>query len=164
MKNWILTLLIAVVVSGCAEKIEREDQFSAVVTFPVNNICHGYASGLTGSKDKFEVTYRPFSIKLDAFPQIGGFIELRSNQLVHVELQNEGLRMMDNCFARAKTTVDVATPEAWLNAGESIQFKVTNGVPIHALVLNGSQVEIYYHYDDTPGKGNQQSGAQLANP
>jgi len=133
--------------TGCAEP-EPEGSFNAVVTFPVNNICHDYVSGLEGERSLFEMSYKPFTVKLDAFPQISGFMELRSNNMMNVELQNEAIKMMDKCFARAKTTVDVTTSGAWIDVGQALQSNTVNGVPVHSLVLNGSKLDIYYNWDD----------------
>ena len=60
------------------------------------------------------MSYKPFTVKLDAFPQIFGFMELRSHIIMNVELKNKAIKMMDNCFVRAKTTIDVVTPEDWI--------------------------------------------------
>ncbi len=75
-------------------------------------------------------------------------MELRSNNMLNVELQNEAIRVMDDCFARAKTTIEVATPEDWVNAGKAIQSNLVNGVSVHSLVLTGSRLDIYYNWND----------------
>ncbi|RUO71993.1 hypothetical protein CWI80_09310 [Pseudidiomarina sediminum] len=147
MKKVFYTLCFATLVTGCAEPDTKRD-FNATVTFPVNNQCHEYVTQLPVTVGQYEVSYKPFTVKLDAFPQITGFMELRSNNMMNVELQNEAIKMMDNCFARAKTAIDVTTPDGWLNAGKAIQANLVNDVPVHSLVLNGSVLEIYYNWDD----------------
>ncbi|RUO48878.1 hypothetical protein CWE21_05845 [Pseudidiomarina aquimaris] len=129
MRKIIYTLCISAIISGCAEP-EPSNTFNAIVTFPVNNQCHDYVTQLTVSSGSYNMSYKPFTVKLDAFPQISGFMELRSNNMLNVELQNEAIRVMDDCFARAKTTIEVATPEDWVNAGKAIQSNLFNGVPV----------------------------------
>jgi hypothetical protein len=138
---------MSAIISGCAEP-EPKNSFNAIVTFPVNNQCHDYVIQQPVSGNSYEISYKPFTVKLDAFPQISGFMELRSNNMMNVELQNEAIKIMDGCFARAKTTVDVPTPEDWVDAGKAIQSNLVNGVPIHSLVLNGSKLDIYYNWND----------------
>tara|TARA_Y100001963_G_scaffold159672_1_gene264523 strand:- start:19 stop:477 length:459 start_codon:yes stop_codon:yes gene_type:complete len=140
-------LCIFAIASGCS-KPAAKDTYNGVVTFPVNDQCHDYVSHLTLKGSSYEVSYKPFTIKLDAFPQISGFMALRSNNMLNVELQNEAIRVMDDCFARAKTTIEVATPEDWVNAGKAIQSNLVNGVPVHSLVLTGSRLDIYYNWND----------------
>ncbi|MDT7526966.1 MULTISPECIES: hypothetical protein [Pseudidiomarina] len=147
MRNTIYILFASIIMTGCAEP-EPEGSFNAVVTFPVNNICHDYVLGLEGERSLFDMSYKPFTVKLDAFPQISGFMELRSNNMINVELQNEAIKMMDKCFARAKTTVDVTASGAWIDVGKVLQSNAANGVPVHSLVLNGSKLDIYYNWDD----------------
>jgi hypothetical protein len=143
----ILMAFLSVTIVGCAEP-EPVGSFNAIVTFPVNQVCHSYVSGLKVENNVFEAEYKPFTIKLDAFPQVSGFMELRSNNMMNVELQNEAIKMMDKCFARAKTTINVATPEAWVDAGKAIQSNIVNGVPVHSLVLDGSKLDIHYNWGD----------------
>ncbi|WP_158684748.1 hypothetical protein [Pseudoalteromonas sp. T1lg48] len=147
MRKIIYTLCLSAIISGCAES-EPKNSFNAIVTFPVNNQCHDYVTQLPVSASSYEMSYKPFTVMLDAFPQISGFMELRSNNMMHVELQNEAIKMMDYCFARAKTTIEVTTPEEWVNAGKAIHSNLVNDVPVHSLVLKGSKLDIYYNWND----------------
>ena len=147
MRKGVSILCFTAVVLGCAEPVPK-NSFNAVATFPVNSQCHNYVMGLSVTGKPYEVLYKPFTLKLDAFPQISGFMELRSNSMMNVQLQNEAIRMMDECFARAKTTIDVSTPEDWVNAGKAVQYNLVNGVPVHSLVLDGTELDIYYNWSD----------------
>mgnify|MGYP001080641228 CR=1 FL=1 len=147
MRKIIYILCMSAIISGCAEP-EPSNIFNVIVTFPVNDQCHDYVTQLTVSSGSYEMSYKPFTVKLDAFPQISGFMELRSNNMMNVELENVAIKMMDDCFARAKTTIEVATPENWINAGKAIQSNTANDVPVHSLVLNGSKLDIYYNWND----------------
>lgn len=147
MRKVIYILCISVFVSSCTGP-EPKDDFNARVTFPVNNQCHNYVTQLDVSRSSYDMSYRPFTVKLDAFPQISGFMELRSNNMMNIELQNEAIKIMDSCFARAKTTIEVTTPKDWINAGKAIQSNLVNNIPVHSLVLNGSKLDIYYNWND----------------
>lgn len=146
MRKVLYVLCLSVITFGCADP-DPKNTFNAVVTFPVNNQCHDYVAQLPAS-NSYEMSYKPFTIELDAFPQISGFMELRSNNMMNVELQNEAIKVMDNCFARAMTSVDISTPEGWLHAGRVVQSNTVNGVPIHSLVLDGSKLNIHYNWQD----------------
>lgn len=147
MKILNFIFLISIIISGFT-KANQVKTFDTKVTFPVNDQCHDYVTQLSLDSKLFRMSYKPFTIKLDAFPQISGFMELHSDKMLQIELNNEAHRIIDDCFARAKTSIDVSAPEGWLNVQQDVQMMQVNGVPIHSLVLEGSKLNIYFNWND----------------
>ncbi|MFT5520806.1 MAG: hypothetical protein ACI9IA_001403 [Enterobacterales bacterium] len=146
-KLFICVVLYSWILTGCA-KSEPETSFKTIATFPVNKVCHNYVSSIKNEAEMFEIKLNSFTVKLDAFPQIFGFMELRSNKLLSVDLQNEAIKIMDKCFARAKTSIPIPTLDSWIEVGRAVQSNKASNVPIHALIINGTEIDIYYNWDD----------------
>ncbi len=136
-------VLMCVLIGGCTQP-EPSNHVNAVVTFPVHHLCHDYIVQLPDDQGLYQFSFRPFTLKQDAFPHLSGFAELKSNTLMNLELQNKAIEIMDQCVARMKTTIAVESPSDWSDVGKKIQFLKANEIAIHSLVLEGTSLDVYY--------------------
>lgn len=147
MKFTILLLALLLCV-GCVDKSTIDELRTSDYTFPVNEICESHVQDYLGTYDGYTAEYEKFTTKLDAYPSISGFVRLSSQGLMSFELHKVAIKILDGCFARAKSIVPISSAGDWRNVGESVQFFNDYKIPIHSIVIQRSEVEIYFNYQE----------------